>query len=262
MADLHKKQLEDQLGDAMLSYLMDEYAEAAGSQLLSGFEESGQVIPDILNHSCLDMIRAHNRASEKSALLRRTVFRAAKTAAVLVIIFSLSANFIMSVEALRVPVLNFCIKMQDQFTNLIFGGDGNTMPQSSDPDPAFMMDLPAGYQFQQQSHNHEDTSAIYPDSFLILLYTNEAGDNLTILTQPAAGTSNFDTQDSDCTEIQLVGMDAVYIKKADGSLRTIWIDESRQRLYDISAENMEEAEFLLFAEKTAANFKSGNYYSE
>ena len=101
MADLHKKQLEDQLGDAMLSYLMDEYAEAAGSQLLSGFEESGQVIPDILNHSCLDMIRAHNRASEKSALLRRTVFRAAKTAAVLVIIFSLSANFIMSVEALR-----------------------------------------------------------------------------------------------------------------------------------------------------------------
>ena len=136
------------------------------------------------------------------------------------------------------------------------------MPQSSDPDPAFMMDLPAGYQFQRRSHNYEDTSVIYPDSFLLLLYTNETGDQLTILTQPAAGTYTFDTQDGESTQIQLVGMDAVYIKKSDGSLRTIWVDESRQRLYDICAKNMEEAEFLVFVEKTAANFKSDTYFSE
>ena len=113
MSELHKPLPEEQIQDASLLILMDEYAQADGQKLLTNFKASGMTMPVSLDRVCQLQFDQYRRKSEKSTLLRNTVYRVAKIAAVLVLVCSLSANLILSVEAIRVPCLNFFIRITD-----------------------------------------------------------------------------------------------------------------------------------------------------
>lgn len=260
MDDIRRKVLEERFSDAALLLLMDEYAQADGAWLLETYEQDRLQMPEAVDNACQMRFQKVYKETEKRALLRRTVYRAAKIAAVFAIFLFLSVNLVMSVEALRVPILNYCIKLQNTISRIDFSRTPDSMDNESDL--AFMLDLPDGYHFNRQSHNHEDNSRLYPDSILSLLYNNDDDQLLMISTTPAAGMLNFDTADAECIEMELVGMHAVYVKKADGTLRMIWVDPVRERFFDIYAEEMIEEDFLLFAEKTAAILKIDDFYDQ
>ena len=242
MNDLQRKQLEDKFSDSALELWMDEYAGLQGQEILAQYEAARVSMPKDLDKSCQAAIMARQKESEKGTLLRRTAGRAAKAAAVTLVCLFLLGNLVMSVEALRVPFLNFCIQTRRTVSHLTFQKDAESNSENSGI--GLLIGGPSGFTLTQKYHNHDDYDLIYQDSDLLLLYTNEEGKYFSIQTFPAIGMLSIDTEDAECSDFLLNGMDAMYISEPrDGTLRTIWIDAQRQRLYDITTNGMTEEEF-------------------
>ena len=244
MADLHKELLEEQFSDSALLLLMDEYAEAEGENLLSHYEETMVQMPPELDKTCQMRIQKLYKNTEKSALLRRTVYRGGKIAAAVLIIFSLSANLILSVEAIRVPLLNLCIKTQKYFSSITFPTEQGGSSDSDKDVVNLPISIPKGYSLMHKDHNHDDYSYIYEDSTLFLAYQDQEGHYFMFQTLPAQGALSIDTEDAESVEFLLNGMQAIQIRQeSDHTLRTLWVDPDRQRLFDVSCNGMKEEEF-------------------
>lgn len=241
MTDPHTELLEEQLGDAFLALLMDEYAEAHGETLL---RQSDLEMPEDLQKKCISQIQMLYKKTEKSALLHRTVYRAAKTAAIIAVSLVLSVNLILSVEALRVPILNFCIKTQKSFSSLTFSSQQDDRSDSDKDVVDLPISVPKGYSIMHKQHNHDDYAYIYEDSILFLAYQNPEGSYFMFQTLPAEGSLSIDTENAEAAEFLLNGMQAIQIRQeADHTLRTIWVDPNRQRLFDVSSNGMTEEDF-------------------
>lgn len=244
MDDLHRTQLEEQFADAALHLLLEEYAQAEGQKLLEDYAVSGCAIPEDLQKNCEERMQKLYKETEKGALLRRTVYRAAKIAAVLVILCSLSANLILSVEAIRVPLLNLCIKTQKYFSSLTFSTQQDSGSEADDEVVDLPISVPKGYSILKKQHNHDDYSFIYEDSILFLAYQNPEGHYFMFQTLPAEGSLSIDTENGEAAEFLLNGMQAIQIRQeADHTLRTIWVDPDRKRLFDVSSNGMKDEDF-------------------
>lgn len=255
MADLHRQLLEDRMSDAALTLLMDEYAEADGIQLLSAFEKSETTMPETLDQATQKKIRKYNRESEKSALLRRTVCRAAKIAAVFVILCSLSVNLILSVEAIRVPCLNFCIRVTDYFTEIQFSDK-----HSKDTPQNLPFHPPEGYTSMVQTHNYDDFSTIRQDSVLFYGFKHEDGSILSVESFPAEGSISLDTEASESVSFYMNGMKAIHILKNNGNQTIIWFDEHRERIYNAFCSNMDKDDFLTYVMLLSVDLMNDAFY--
>lgn len=260
MADLHKQQLEEQLSDAFLAVLMDEYAETQGRMLL---QQSDLEMPEDLQKKCHSQIQRHYKDAKKSALLRCTVYRAAKTAAIVAVCLILSVNLILSVEAIRVPLLNFCFKTQKYFSSLTFPTEQDTDSDSDADVVDLPISIPKGYSIIHKDHNHDDYTYIYEDSILLLAYQDQEGHYFMFHTLPAKGTLSIDTEDAESVEFLLNGMQAIQIRQeAEHTLRTIWVDPDRQRLFDVSSNGMREEDFKQHILELSAMLMAPELYAD
>lgn len=260
MADLHKEQLEEQLGDAFLALLMEEYAEVGGRSLTDAYQSSGVTMPEALDAACQAEFQKAYQKAKKGTLLRCTVNRAAKIAAVFFLVLSLSVNLILSVEAIRVPLLNFYLDTKRHFSSLSFNPSEDADPDSQEV--SLPVSVPKGYRIIKKSHNYEDFASLRNDSILFLAYQNEDGHILMINTYPAAGNVSLDTEDALVTEFELNGMNALSIQSDDGMLRTLWIDPERQRTYDISCTGLAEEDFNLYVYELSGRFLSPVFFAD
>lgn len=255
MSELHKPLQEEQIQDASLLILMDEYAQADGQKLLENFETSGMIMPDSLDRACQLQVERCRRKSEKSTLLRNTVYRVAKTAAVLMIVCSLSANLILSVEAIRVPCLNFFIRVTDYFTEINFSDK-----RSSNGSDALPFSPPEGYTVIVQKHNYDDFSKIRQDSILFYGFQKDDGSMLSIESLPAVGSISLDTEDSESVSFYMNGMKAVHILKSNGEQTIVWFDESHKRIYNAFCSNMDKDEFLSYLMMLSIDLTNSELY--
>lgn len=241
MSELHKPLPEEQIRDASLLILMDEYAQADGQKLLSQFEASGMTMPDSLDKICQLQLERYRQKSEKSTLLRNTVYRVAKIAAVLMIVCSLSVNLILSVEAIRVPCLNFFIRITDYFTEINFSDK-----QTSRDSGVLPFYPPDEYTVVIQKHNYDDFSKIRLDSILFYGFQKDDGSMLSIESLPAEGSISLDTEDSESVSFFMNGMKAIHIFKNNGEQTIVWFDEPHKRIYNVFCSNMDKDEFLSY----------------
>ena len=147
MADLQKEQLEQQLGDAALHFFLNEYAEAEGRLLLSQYEAAEHSdMPEALDHRCKSWIKEYSAPSEKGTLLRRTACRAVRAAVIILVCLCLCANLMMSVEALRVPFLNFCFQTRRAFSRITIQTEEAS--SSSDSSMSLPISAPKGYRLK------------------------------------------------------------------------------------------------------------------
>ena len=123
MNDQRRERLEDAWDETALELLMDDYAEIAGSELYDEYcsdLEIGNVedLPAELDESCQEMIHASFTAESKAKnnLLNTALSHVYKAAMVVLAIFGATTVLVVSVDALRVPVLNFFLTQEERYT--------------------------------------------------------------------------------------------------------------------------------------------------
>lgn len=218
MSENKKLELLDQYDDVTFALLMDEYAEEEGARLRKEFEEAqaaGEVsdTSDALDEKCLQMIRRDFAKKRGKENVRKIIRMTSKVAVAVMVFFGVAATTIMSVEAFRVPVLNYLFEHQELFSVLNYSGvqdDTHSIDTADDP---IIGILPDGYV----------TEYFYIiDNMISSGYSTPQGASFIFDMSPADAEYRFDTENSECEYISINGQEVLLITK-DG-LRTVWIN--------------------------------------
>ena len=243
LEDTRREQLKEQYDELAFALLMDEYAEKDGARLLKEFEEAQQSgdlpeIPADLDNKCQNLIDKHfARQKQKRAALR--IGKSALKVAMFTLVFlGFAATMVMSVEALRVPVLNFFMQHTGIYTSLTTDPAENDLPDEIEDIEGWVSPLmPIDYKIVSKS--------VYKDGTFRLYYENDNGQLISFVSTTSNATKNVDTEDADTIEMKLFEYSAFYIQK-DGH-RIIWADPDNEIVYDLYASGLDEDTFWKLA---------------
>lgn len=239
MSNEHRQALLDQYEEASMMLLMDEYAEADGARLLQEFEEAeknGEVpeVPATLDAKCRELIQTS--FTKQNGIRRFTkLARAFGKAAVFLFAFlGLTATMVFSVDAFRIPVLNFFLDHSERYTSVAFD-DQSQYPAMDSKDLAESIAplLPSGYQLV--------SADITGEGMCFILFQDKEEHIISLNTCPSSGQLFIDTEDSAQEEITLNGQRAVFIDK-DG-YRVIWADADAGSAFDLFANGLDLTTF-------------------
>lgn len=252
MSENKKLELLDQYDDVTFALLMDEYAEEEGARLRKEFEEAqaaGEVsdTSDSLDEKCLQMIHRDFAKKRGKDNVRKIIRMTSKVAVAVMVFFGVLTSTVMTVDALRIPVLNFIVTHFDVSSKINFGTDISN--KEHDPnntiDDYLSVLLPSTY----TCLSYENT-----DGLIYSLYKTE-DDHVAILDmEEATGDYFFDSEEADSISMSIDVFDALFISK-DSRLQMIWFDPEQQILYHFTATEFGETEFIEICKELAQHYK-------
>lgn len=244
MNEQKKQKLLEQYDDAAFALLMDEYAEEEGARLMAEFEAAqaaGQVpeMPAELDEQCRRMIR-RDRAKKRGIRAARSFRKVAVKAAVAVLVFiGLMTTVVMSVDALRVPVLNYLINNHGEYFTFI-------TPTTGSIENTFIELLPNGYEIVLKDVSENKSTYAYQDA---------EGSFLMYERMPVTDGLLFDSEDAVITDLTICGYQAHVIHK--NGVRIVWINDDTSMLHSIYSTSLSEDDLISIAEEIA-----GGHYTE
>lgn len=146
MSTKDKKDRNEELFDHMIKYGTSEWADD-----ISPDDIPEEDLSDQLNQKMGTMFAS----ARKKAYRKRRFVTARRVAAVFLVFLTMASITVMSVEAFRVPVLNFIFKSNKDNKSIT-----EMEPTSNDADFVFKY-LPAGYKFVKKTVDEDDTYFMY-----------------------------------------------------------------------------------------------------
>jgi len=226
----HANELQQRFADAALELWMEEYAQAEGYRLLEAYrqESSDTARSEALDAHCQKTIRKANQRM----LIGSTLKRAARTAACLLIMLMLAFPMAMSVEAFRIPVMNFILKEGKGFTAVSFTQNTSSFSALDYLREVIWEAVPDGYQLSAENVHTDKYMGNETVTSLFVRFQNEKEHFFVISVTKAKGTISIDTDDADITTMELSGQQAVIVAKED-EIRAMWINEDQGQVYDV-----------------------------
>lgn len=235
MNDQRRQHLVEQYENVAFSLLMDNCASEDGARLLMEFEKAQQSgnlpeIPAELDIKCKELIDRSFSRQERNALLTRIAKSLAKVAVLVLVFLGLSTVTIMSVDALRIPVLNFFLVNYGRYTSIYFDKpESSTSVQDNIVNTILAAPIPAEYQLVIQRTEN--------DGSIFMRYEANEKHYISFLIVPSSGTLDVDTEDADLTEMMINGHKAIYIRNEAHCV--IWTEEDTQLVYMVSATGLD-----------------------
>lgn len=248
MNEQKKQKLLEQYDDAAFALLMDEYAEEEGARLMAEFEAAqaaGQVpqMPPELDEQCRRMIR-RDRAKKRGKQAVRSFRKVAVKAAVAVLVFiGLMTTVVMSVDALRVPVLNFILTLHDDFSSFNNGDEYQSTP-STDPLAVLLPD-----EYVQIYHN------VSSQGYIASTYETPEGATFELMSFAYDSSGVFDTANSTYSTIFLTSVEAHLFEGND--LQVLWTSLDGSTIYHVKATDMDKEVFIQICCDLVSNFEFG-----
>lgn len=241
MGDNHKQELIDHYDDAVFALMMDEYAEDEGARLLQEFEDaisSGAMpeVPASLDQKCRQIIQHEFTKQHRKHYAKQALRMTQKAAVIALVVLGISLSTVLSVDALRVPFLNYILEYNHEYIAVKFTED-ETVPKSYADLLADV--LPESYKEVQR----QDLG----DGICIAVYQDDSGNVVKYTANPASGEYRSDSQYADYKEIRLKSWDAIIINK-DGILLT-WFDAEYNMAHSIYTNSYTENDLIKIAEQ-------------
>lgn len=242
MRDEHRQQLVEQYEEAAISLLMDEYAEADGARLLQEYETAVQnkdlpEIPAELDAKCKQLIDQSFGKRQRRVHFRKVTRGLAKVAVFAFVFLGMVTVTVLSVDALRIPVLNYFFQ-QERYSSVSLDDRSKDVEMHGDLDSKIASaPIPEGYELAVK--NVDSEGSVY------LCYDNSENDVIILTIGPLTGLWNIDTEDTTQTQLSINEYRAIFIER-DG-YRVIWINSDEELTYELYASNIEENVFIEIA---------------
>lgn len=237
----------EQLEEATVAVFMEQYAKALDAGIDKRMEEcEGQEFPPELEKRCRALIEKEY-AKTKNEKRRKRIMRTLQKAAVVVVaLLSLSSILFMTVEAFRLPIINFFVEKTDRYWQMTANPDEDTIPAAFDPNNPLGEILPPDFVLTQLSGTVESSD-------LIAKYSNGDKTSITLFVNISLGSLQVDSENAVVTDTKVAGHDArLYVE--ENSIRLAWLDENVFRAFGIHAVNVTEETVAYIAEAFAQYF--------
>lgn len=234
MIDERRKQLLEQRDEIDLMLLTDASMSADGAAILEEFEAAekrGEVseIPAELDEKCIQLIETSFAKQKRNQTITTVTQYIAKVAVYVLLFLGAASTLVLSVDALRVPVLNFILNQSSRASSLAF--DDFSVDDSSELDMYLNKVMPC----IPDSYHLIDKLA-EKNGFLILRFQDEGDGLIYIKAMPADGAASIDTEYANITEIDLNGYPAVFVEK--NGFCVYWTNENLEKIYSVYANNL------------------------
>ena len=242
MNEQKKQKLLEQYDDAAFALLMDEYAEEEGARLMAEFEAAqaaGQVpqMPAELDEQCRRMIR-RDRAKKRGKQAARSFRKVAVKAAVAVLVFiGLMTTVVMSVDALRVPILELIVEHHERYSSINIGSQNKPTPELNEAEDPITQFVPSGYY-----------STFYKSDggYINSLHCNDVDEWINFDMMRAHNEYRFDTEGAVCEYLSVMGYDAVLA--VGDPIVLVWYDDISGIIYNLSASDLSKEQLLELAQ--------------
>ena len=242
MNDTDRHSWAEQYEEAAFALMLEEFSEAEGKRLMEEYEQAlaaGEVpeVPQELDAKCRKLIDREFEKQYRNQKMQSFWKSAKRVAAVGLAVLSVSAGLVMSVDAIRAPIMNFFMEKHDKYTAINFDEDHVHDAELNKPsyDPLAEV-LPSDYDLVAFT---EDESSVY------IRYENNLKDNVILEIWQIGGELVVDTEDATMTEITFMGTHAILVEENGHEL--YW--KQNEKVYILSASSMIYDEFINIAEK-------------
>ena len=237
----------EQLEEAAVAVFMEQYVKALDAGIDKKVEEcADEEFPPELEKRCRALIEKEY-AKSRNEKRRKGAMRILQRAAIVAVaLLSLSSILFMTVEAFRLPVMNFFVEKTPRYWQMTANPDENTIPVTYDPENPLDGILYDGFELTSLSGSVESGD-------LIAKYSLGDKAGMTLYVQDSLGSLQVDGEDAVISDTQVAGHKAQLYVKGD-SIRLAWLDENISRAFSICAVNVTEETVKYIAEAFAQYF--------
>ena len=239
MNDKHREKLLEEYEEITMELLMDEYAEAEGEALWKEFqasEEKGEVpdIPDDLDQKCRNTIRSATAKINRRAHFAHGLRTLSRVAVFVLVLFGISTTLVLSVDALRIPVLNFFLRSSERYTVVALDEKNQSIQKEFENIRSGIgLFIPDSYDLVAGNISEHGS--------MQLVYQDENEGVITLSVKPASGQLVMDTETVDMQRIKINEMDALFVEK-DG-FHVVWMNPEKGLSYDLFAKTLDDGQF-------------------
>jgi len=238
----------EELEEATVSLFMDQYAKAMNAGFDAMMEESADnEFPPELEKRCLALIE-QEYAKERNKRRRKAALRVLRSAAaVVVVVLGLCSILFMTVEAFRVPIMNFFAEKHDGHLELRGTYAESESPSVFNPDDPLGDIIPAEYTLA-------DINSDWQKGLVTAVYCNEENSIILFSIEPSENSMLIDDEDAETLQFQLMNCDA-YLLREDEMIRLVWLDSDNCKTFTICANKIQKDAVIALAEAVAIMFK-------
>lgn len=215
---------------------MDEY------KILKEYEQAKQngtlpEMPEELDEKCRELIEEAFTQPPCCSRSKHISASIVRVAVVVLLLFGLSTAMVLSVDAFRVPVLNFLLDHSGKFGTVVL--DLNTQQEATftvSIADRFDTHIPVGYRL-----TNRDLFSTHG----CITYENDSGHLLCLLFETDQNQVNVDAEDIEYSPVEFGDYYAVFGEKDGYSL--MWLDSENQVIYQLWASDMDKREFWKLA---------------
>lgn len=234
MRDERMDLLIQQYEEAALGILMEEYAKAEGERLLQEFETASaqddfEPMPEELKAKYHQLIDQAYKKKRQRNLFSGITKAVSKVAVIALLVFGIASATILSVDAWRVPVLNFILAESGDQAVVNVGYSNSSLKKQFEAIVETVCDN------APQDYSLSETPMIDEMSLLIEMKSSK-GKLLNICVSRETSQITLDAEDAEVRELDLNGKQAYLILK--NGLKIMWLDDTKGLLISVYAQDL------------------------
>jgi len=241
------KALEEQYVDASAALIMDQYTKRLSQKLEQEMESDNGFAdldyPEALDQRCQQLIQEeYTRMRRKKRLL--TAKRVLNRAAILfVALIALGGVLFMTVDAIRIPIMNFFIEKQEESWHITGSSQDTTIVESPGTSTwgftnSYANRMPSEFGVTEILADSEDS--------FVGIFGNALGQEIRLSINPAGASISVDSENADITkEVSINNFQGVLIVERE-YCRLVWLQD--EVLIGIVCKNIEHESAVSLAE--------------
>ena len=234
----------ERLEEAMVAAFMDRYAQALTEEIDKKIEEcAGDAFPEELDNRCRALIEQANRKAKNKKRIKSALRVLRSAAVVAVVLVGLFSVLFVSVEAFRIPLMNFFIEKTDRYWEVSGSRNRIEIPDVFNPEDPLDSVIPDNFILNT-------ISGEWSEGFLSANYNDQGVASICFIAFPADGEVLIDTQGANSKLCKVLDYDAVKSVE-DNFVRITWLDADRSLMLTICTINVAEDLVDDFATSTA-----------
>ncbi len=242
MTDEHKQRRQEAQDDAALGLLMKEYAEIEGEALWREFQaaQAAGKEPDAPKREDRKLSRGSKGQNRQKDFLQRLGNGLKHVAVIFLVLVCFLSPLILSVEAFKIPVLNYIVALEKKFSGFNFG-DNEYLTQEQEEVVELILSEPCPEGYRYLTHRAGINEKVRID------FEHNGNNSLKILIYPSEGQVNIDTEDVNQVPMKIHDYEAIYLQK-EGH-RLMWMDAERALIFDLRAFELGTEDFWKYAHR-------------
>ena len=234
----------EKLEDAAVSVFMEQYAKALDAGMNKELEACVEdAFPPELEKRCRALIQKEY-AKERCRKRRKNALRVLRSAAVVAVaLLSLCSVLFVTVEAFRLPVMNFFVQKTERYWQLSGQQNTDTIPEAFNPEDPLGGIVPDEFELASMIGSWEERY-IYAD------YVKDENTMISFILTQSGSNTEVDTEEASTKPDNVLGHDAIMSVEGE-FVRITWLDEENAKILTLYATNVSENMVELYAETVA-----------